>query len=92
VREELWAGELELVSEKIARSFVSQSSVGCARAAPLGDLVTAILVKGFSYFRSRVGTSQSSVVGVGGTGSACRASIASTTTIQRSVAVRVPCS
>ena len=88
MREEPWARESELVSEKIARSFVSQSSVGCARAAPLGGLVTAILVKGFSGSRSRVGISQRSVVGFGNTASAEEATTANTTTIQKSVAVR----
>ena len=88
MKEEPWARESERVSEKIARSFVSQSSVGCARAASLGGLVTAILVKGFSGSRSRVGTSQRSIVGFGSTGSADGATIASTTTTQRFVAAR----
>ena len=88
MREEPRVRESDRVSEKIARSFASWFSVGCARAASLGDLATAILVKGFSGSRSRVGTSQRSTVGFGSTGSADGATSASTTTTQRFVAAR----
>ena len=78
-----WVRGSERVSEKIARSFVSQPSVGCAKAASPGGLAAAILVKGFSVSRSRVGISQSSIGGFGSTASAEETSTASTVTIQR---------
>ena len=49
---EPWVRGTERVSEKIARSFVSQPSVGCAKAASPGGLAATILVKGFSVSRS----------------------------------------
>jgi len=88
VEEKPWDRGTERVSEKIARGFVSQPSVGCAKAASLGGLATAILVKGFSVSRSRVGISQSSIVGFGSTASAEEAPTANTTTIQRPEDVR----
>ena len=86
-QEEPWVRESERVSEKIARRFVSQLSVGCARFAPTGDQATAILVTGFLSSRCGVWSAQSSTSGAGSAVTAGRV-VASTVEIWRFLAVK----